>query len=225
MDEHQSKRGIRRLLLTLAILVGLIILAAAAVYGIVWRGRNAEAAEAACNSAVELAKAVDPLATGEVAALIVHDTPAPVADLTFVDASGAERRLSEWRGKAVLFNLWATWCAPCRHEMPALDNLQAELGGDDFEVVAVNIDTGGDEKPKAFLRDVEVDTLRYYADHTTGVFRELKKSGKAFGLPTTLLIDREGCEIGHMAGPAQWDSEDAKALIGALVGQGAEGSS
>jgi len=215
MNEPKPTGG-RRGIWVLAVVAAIIVIGVAAVYGIVGRDGNVDAA--GCEASVEVARTVDALATGEVAALIVGETPAPAPELTFVDDSGAERKLSDWRGKAVLFNLWATWCAPCRHEMPALDNLQAELGGEDFEVVAVNIDTGGDEKPKKFLEDVEVDDLAYYADHTTGVFRELKKSGKAFGLPTTLVIDRDGCEIGHMAGPAQWDSEDAKALVRAVIG-------
>lgn len=191
-------------------------IAAVGIYGIAGPNGNGEAG--LCASSSELAATVDGLATGDVAALIVNQTPKPAPDLTFVDDTGATRKLSDWKGRAVLFNLWATWCAPCRHEMPALDNLQAALGGDDFEVVAVNIDTGGDEKPKRFLEEVKVDDLAYYADHTTDVFRELKKAGRAFGLPTTLLIDRNGCEIAHMAGPAEWDSDDAKGVVRALIG-------
>lgn len=217
MNEPKPTSGGTRKIWIFAVLAAVIVIGVAGVYGIAGRDGNVDAA--GCEDSVALARSVDTLATGEVAALIVDKTPAPAPDLTFVDDSGAERKLSDWKGKAVLFNLWATWCAPCRHEMPALDNLQAEFGGPDFEVVAVNIDTGGDEKPKRFLDDVAVDDLAYYADHTTGVFRELKKSGKAFGLPTTLVIDRDGCEIGHMAGPAQWDSDDAKALVRAVIDQ------
>lgn len=215
MNEPKPTSGGIRKIWILAVLAAVIVIGVAGVYGIAGRDGNVDAA--GCEASVDLARSVDTLATGEVAALIVDKMPAPAPDLTFVDDSGTERKLSDWKGKAVLFNLWATWCAPCRHEMPALDNLQAEFGGPDFEVVAVNIDTGGDEKPKRFLDEVEVDDLAYYADHTTGVFRELKKSGKAFGLPTTLVIDRDGCEIGHMAGPAQWDSDDAKALVRAVI--------
>jgi thiol-disulfide isomerase/thioredoxin len=211
----QTKSSGRKPILWIGVAIAAVALGAAGIYGIA--GRDGNGGAEVCETSRALAASVDQLATGEVAALIIDEAPKPAPELSFVDDSGTERKLSDWKGKAVLFNLWATWCAPCRHEMPALDNLQAEFGGDDFEVVAVNIDTGGDEKPKKFLDDVNVDDLAYYADHTTGVFRELKKAGKAFGLPTTLVIDRDGCEIGHMAGPAQWDSEEAKALVEAVI--------
>ena len=89
----------------------------------------------------------------------------------------------------MLVNLWATWCVPCRKEMPALDALQAELGGDKFDVVAINIDTRDPEKPLAFLKDAGVTHLAYYADQSAKVFQELKLAGKAFGMPTTLIVD------------------------------------
>ena len=218
MDQPQPT-GRGRIFL-FGMLIVAVAIAAAGIYGIVGQKGNGEAQ--LCENSKELVAEVDKLATGEVAALIFDGAPTPAPDLTFVDDAGADRKLSEWKGKAVLFNLWATWCAPCRHEMPALDNLQAEMGGDDFEVVTVNIDTGDDVKPKKFLEEVNVDDLAYYADHTNTVFRELKKAGKAFGLPTTLLIDKNGCEIGHMAGPAQWDSDDAKAVVSALKGEPAQ---
>jgi thiol-disulfide isomerase/thioredoxin len=113
----------------------------------------------------------------------------------------------------VLLNLWATWCVPCREEMPALNALQAAKGSDRFEVVAINIDTGGDEKPKAFLDETGVHQLAYYRDSSMGVFNALKKEGLAFGLPVTLVLDKKGCLIGSMNGPAAWDSDEAKALV------------
>ncbi len=212
----QTKSSGRGRIVLIGAVIAAVAIGAAGIYGIVGQEGNGEAG--ICASSSDLARAVDKLATGEVAALIVGETPKPAPDLTFVDGAGADRKLSDWKGRAVLLNLWATWCAPCRHEMPALDNLQKALGGPGFEVVAINIDTGDDTKPKKFLEEVNVSGLAYYADHTTGVFRELKKAGKAFGLPTTLLIDGNGCEIAHMAGPAQWDSEEAKAVVGALMG-------
>ena len=92
--------------------------------------------DTACSGAVELARRIAPLAHGEVAALTMATTPLQLPDLAFEDAEGKPRKLSDWRGKTVLVNLWATWCVPCRKEMPALDSLQAKLGGKDFEVVA-----------------------------------------------------------------------------------------
>jgi thiol-disulfide isomerase/thioredoxin len=154
-----------------------------------------------------------------VAALAAVTRPILVPDLAFRDAGGTERRLSEWRGRTVLFNLWATWCLPCRKEMPALDELQAKLGDGEFEVVAVNIDTRDPDKPKAWLDEVGITRLAYYADPSAKVFQDLKQAGKAFGMPTTLLIDRAGCEIATLAGPAEWASDDAIRLVNAALGR------
>ena len=118
----------------------------------------------------------------------------------------------------MLLNLWATWCVPCRKEMPALDALEQRLGGPGFEVVAVNIDTRDADKPKAWLKEVGVQKLAYYADPTARTFQDLKAIGRAFGMPTTLLIDGQGCEIGTIAGPAEWASDDAIKLIKAALG-------
>ena len=119
----------------------------------------------------------------------------------------------------MLFNLWATWCVPCRKEMPALDELQAKLGGADFEVVAVNIDTRDADKPRAWLKEVGIERLAYYADSTAKVFQDLKQAGKAWGMPTTILVDGAGCEIGTLAGPAEWASDDAIKLVNAALGR------
>ena len=116
----------------------------------------------------------------------------------------------------MLLNLWATWCVPCRAEMPALDRLQARLGGADFEVVAVNVDTARLERPKAFLDEIGVKSLDRYADSSGDSFEALRLAGKALGLPTSLLIGKDGCELGVAAGPAKWDSDDALRLIEAL---------
>jgi thiol-disulfide isomerase/thioredoxin len=216
MDEGTPTTTSRRRRILIPTAIAAAVIAAAAVYGIA--GRDGNAVAATCTASQAIAAAAGPLATGDVAALMVSERPEPAPALTFTDADGKRRSLSEWAGRAVLVNLWATWCAPCRHEMPALDRLQADLGGEAFEVVAINIDAGGAEKPMKFLKEVGVTHLGFYADHSTAVFRDLKKAGKAFGLPTTLLVDTEGCLIGHMAGPAEWDSADAKALIGVVTG-------
>ncbi len=171
---------------------------------------------AACAAKTEAVAAIDPLITGEVAAMLPADPPRLVSDIAFNDPNGQPMRLSDL-GKVTLVNLWATWCAPCREEMPALNQLQAELGGEDFEVVAVNIDTGDDTKPKAFLEETGVDRLAYYRDNTLGLFNDLKRRNLAVGLPVTLLVDADGCLLGHMNGPAEWASEDAKNLIEAAM--------
>ena len=189
----------------------------AGVYGITTLGSNA-GGDKACRPAVELAKKVGPLARGEVAAVTVAKTPLRVPALAFQDAAGKPLSLENWRGRTVLVNLWATWCVPCRKEMPALDALQQRLGGPKFEVVAVNIDTRDPDKPKAWLNEIGVKTLAYYADPNAKVFQDLKSIGRAFGMPTTLLIDPNGCEIGTIAGPAEWASDDAVKLIEAALG-------
>jgi thiol-disulfide isomerase/thioredoxin len=189
----------------------------AAVYGIAAFQRNA-GGEAACRPAVETASRVMPLARGQVAAVSVATRPQRLPELTFQDGTGHTRTLAEWRGRTVLLNLWATWCVPCRREMPALDELEAKLGGPHFEVVAVNIDTRDAEKPRAWLKETGIKHLGYYADASAKVFQELKLIGKAFGMPTTLLIDPQGCEIGSLAGPAEWASEDAVKLITTALG-------
>jgi thiol-disulfide isomerase/thioredoxin len=188
----------------------------AVVYGIGGFGRNAEVA-AACRPAVELAVKLTPLARGEVAALAPAKTPIRLESLTFRDAENRERRIADWSGRVVLLNLWATWCVPCRKEMPALDALQARLGGPDFEVVAVNIDTRDPEKPRSWLKETGVTGLAYYADASAKIFQDLKAAGRAFGMPTTILIDPQGCELATLAGPAEWASEDALAFIGAAL--------
>jgi thiol-disulfide isomerase/thioredoxin len=189
----------------------------AAVYGIGAMQRNP--ADASCKAAGELAKKLAPLARGEVAAVGIASEPRRLPELTFTGGDGKPRALADFEGKTVLLNLWATWCVPCRKEMPALDALQARLGGDKFEVVAVNIDTRNPDKPKAWLQEVGITKLGYYADPSAKVFQELKAIGKAFGMPTTLLVDPEGCELGALAGPAEWASDDAVKLIEAASGK------
>ena len=206
----------RRRVVAWAAACGIAVLAVlAGVYGM--GGLRSNPAAAACQPAVATASRIAPLAHGEVAALAVSRTPFLVPDLTFKDAEGHERKLADWRGRTVLLNLWATWCVPCRKEMPALDALQGDLGSDKFEVVAINIDTRNEEKSLAFLKDTGVKHLAFYADQSAKVFTELKQAGKAFGMPTTLIVDRNGCEIGAMAGPAEWSSPEGLKLVSAAI--------
>ena len=195
------------------VLVGL-----AGVYGIATLGSNV-GGDAACRPAVELARKLAPFAHGEVAAVNLAKSPLQVPDLSFQDATGKPLSLAQWRGRTVLLNLWATWCVPCRKEMPALDALQQRLGGPGFEVVTINIDTRDPDKPKAWLKEVGIEKLAYYADPAAKTFQDLKAVGRAFGMPTTLLIDPQGCEIGTVAGPAEWASDDAIKLIQAALGK------
>lgn len=151
----------------------------------------------------------NPLATGDMITFVFRKTPEAIPAFSFEDGAGQPKTLADWKGKVVLLNLWATWCAPCRKEMPALDKLQKELGGNDFEVVAMSVDRQGSPASKKFLDEAKVANLKLYVESTSRSIGTLRASG----LPTTLLIDREGREIGRLAGPAEWDSADAKTLI------------
>jgi thiol-disulfide isomerase/thioredoxin len=145
----------------------------------------------------------------ELAAFVFRKEPEVLPEIKFQDADGRERSLTDWRGKVVLLNLWATWCLPCRKEMPALDRLQASLGSDQFQVVAISVDRTGLAGAKKFLEETKTPNLAVYADPTA----RLASSLRAAGLPATLLIDKEGRELGRLLGPAEWDGEAARHLI------------
>jgi thiol-disulfide isomerase/thioredoxin len=153
------------------------------------------------------------LTTGPMTTFVFKKTPAALADVTFLNGEGKEVSLKNWRGKVVLLNLWATWCAPCREEMPALDRLQKQLGSDKFQVVALAVDKSGLEGARKFLKDNSIDTLKLFADPTARDGTKLK----VIGMPTTILIDSSGREIGRLIGPAAWDSAQAKRLIEAFL--------
>src|SRR3954464_11316687 len=174
-SEQGTKNPLRRrvTLVTMAIVAGLAV-GFAAVYGIVGFKPNGDPA---CVASAALLQQLKPLARGEVAAVNVPDNPLLLPNLAFHDAEGQIRHLTDWRGRTVLLNLWATWCAPCRKEMPALDALQKNRGSDRFQVVAVNVDTGDDTKPRKFLQEISVGHLGLYRDNTLGLFEELKRRG------------------------------------------------
>ena len=178
----------------------------------------ASADDAVCAAKADKAKSLAAVAVGEVAAMLPANPPQSLKALSFNGPDGKPMTLGDRAGKTVLVNLWATWCAPCRAEMPALDALQKDMGSDRFEVVAVNVDTGDAEKPKKFLSETGVATLAHYRDSTMGIFEDLKKRGLALGLPVTLLVDAEGCLLANMNGPAEWAGADAKKLITTALG-------
>jgi thiol-disulfide isomerase/thioredoxin len=136
--------------------IGVVLIGAAIGIAVVYGtgGLNRPTGDAACRPAVELARKLAPLAHGEVAALTMATAPLRLPDLAFEDAGGQPKKLSDWRGRMVLMNLWATWCVPCRKEMPTLDRLQAKLGGPDFEVVTVSLDRSGPERVAEFLAEI-----------------------------------------------------------------------
>jgi thiol-disulfide isomerase/thioredoxin len=188
------------------------------LYGITAPGGKEAAENPACPGAAELAARLKPLVHGEIAALTLAPRPKPLPELAFDTADGTKVSLADFKGRTVLLNLWATWCLPCRQEMPALDRLQGMFGTKDFAVVAVNVDTARLDRPKAFLHEIGVKNLKLYTDNTAAAFETLKQAGKVLGLPATILIGKDGCEIGTVAGPAQWDSEDVLALLNAIQG-------
>lgn len=154
-----------------------------------------------------------PVKTGQMAAFVRKASPEALPDITFKDSSGADRKLSDFKGRTILLNLWATWCAPCREEMPALNRLQEQLGSEKFEVIALSLDRQGADASKKFLDEVKATALGLYVDQTA-------KQGtllKLVGMPTTILIDADGLEVGRLAGPAEWDSAEAKALIEGVI--------
>lgn len=164
------------------------------------------------NPAMADRAAIEALRAGDMLKLAVID-PIPVPDATLVDESDAPHSLAEYKGKVVLLNFWATWCAPCRKEMPALDRLQGELGGDDFAVVTVATGRNGVPAMTRFFADQAVTHLPLLRDPDQSFSRALG----VVGLPSTILIDRDGREVARLTGPAEWDGADAKAMIAGLI--------
>lgn len=196
--------------------VAAIAIALAGVYVIVGPNGNITGPQS-CDIEMAAAKAAKPFATGEVAAFRPAEKPLELSDLKFSGPDGKPVAMTEFKDRTILFNVWATWCAPCRKEMPALDQLQADMGNDNFKVVAVNLDRGSDEKPKAFLKEIGVSHLDFYSDPSNKLLIALRGKARATGLPTTMLVGPSGCEVGTMYGPAEWASDEAKSLISAIV--------
>ncbi len=143
----------------------------------------------------------------------LHDTPVPLLSPPFQDSKGRRLHLDDFAGRILLLNVWATWCLPCREEMPALDALQARLGGDDFAVVPLSIDAGGIDVVRQFYDEIGIRNLGLYL----GEDLRVKLAFGVFGLPTTLLINRRGQELGRISGPARWDGDAAIAQISQVI--------
>jgi thiol-disulfide isomerase/thioredoxin len=144
---------------------------------------------------------------------VMHESPKPVPTIAFEDEQGRPRSLADFRGKVVLLNIWATWCVPCRKEMPALDRLEGALGGQTFEVVALSIDRGGMNVVCKFFAEIGIRNLAMYLDTSGKAPRELG----TVGLPTTLVIDRDGREIGRLIGPAEWDAPEMMGFVRCII--------
>jgi thiol-disulfide isomerase/thioredoxin len=157
-------------------------------------------------SAIAVVVAIAPYATAQSAPqnFVVHAVRKPVAEITFQNAKGVTTTLAEFTHKVVVLNLWATWCVPCRREMPALDRLQTALGGPNFAVAPLSIDRGGIDTVTRFYADVGIQNLPIYLDASGKSVRDLG----AVGLPTSLILDRGGQEIARVVGPAEWDAPE-----------------
>jgi thiol-disulfide isomerase/thioredoxin len=204
-----------------AVVVGLfgLIAAAFAMYPILTSGSNPEPAATPPSGSAPGGAVSRAFATGALTAFVVKPQRPAVADIAFADGAGKPLKLSDWRGKIALVNLWATWCAPCRKEMPALAGLQSKLGGADFEVLAISIDRKGVAASAAFLDDAKATALKLYVDPSSKSLAALQ----AIGLPASVLVDRDGREIGRLLGPADWASPEAERLIRAAIAEtGAE---
>ncbi len=159
---------------------------------------------------------LEALRAGDMKKLVFHEAAVPVSEIAFEAAGGGEGTLADYRGKYMLLNFWATWCAPCRHEMPMLSELQAELGGETFEVVTLA--TGRNARPamKKFFEEIGVDNLPLHRDPKSHVGRAMG----VFGLPITVIVDPDGNEIARLRGDADWSSDSAKAILQALITPG-----
>jgi thiol-disulfide isomerase/thioredoxin len=201
--------------------VMLIALAGAAVALAVtlWIGNSAPPQASECPVQAEAAGAIDSVAVGQLAALNGTGEGRGYATMAFRDAEGTPLTIGDFAGRKLLINFWASWCAPCREEMPALDALAARYNSDQFLVLPINLDIGEDglDKARAFLAEGQFQNLPLYADSTFQAFERLKREAVAIGLPATLLVDANGCELAVLQGPAEWDSADGHNVIEALI--------
>ncbi|KRS15388.1 hypothetical protein XM52_24375 [Roseovarius indicus] len=159
------------------------------------------------------------LREGDMKKLSFHSEPKPVSQSTYTMEDGSTGSLADYQGKIAVVNFWATWCAPCRKEMPMLSELQSELGGEDFDVVTIA--TGRNPPPamKSFFDEIGVSNLPLHRDPNMKISREMG----ILGLPITVILNRDGQEIARMQGDAHWNSDSAKAIIKALIDNGASG--
>lgn len=151
---------------------------------------------------------------GKVVSYKAYSTPRVLPEIGFENAQGKPLALAGFRGKAVLLNIWATWCSPCRQEMPSLDRLQAALGGLDFEVVALSIDHGGIPAVRKFFAKVGIKRLALYVDPSGQASSVLD----IIGVPTTLMVDRAGRSLWRVAGPVQWDKPEVISVVRRAIG-------
>jgi len=198
---------------------GGLFAAALGIAAVVWVSNGGIGVASECPAQPSAGEAIDLVAKGELAALLATAGGRGYADLAFLDETGRPMTLEDFSGTPILVNFWATWCGPCREEMPALNALAAAYSSDIFQVVPINLDLGADgiEKAQKFLEEENLPNLPLLADPSFAAFDRLKANAVAIGLPATLLLDGKGCEIAVLQGPAQWDSPDAIKVIDELI--------
>jgi thiol-disulfide isomerase/thioredoxin len=213
----EAPKNPRKLPKGLGLGLGLAVAALAIATG-AWLYNGGTASAGQCPIKPDVAKAIDTAAQGELAALNATGGGRDYADLAFRDQDGAPKTIADFKGKALLVNFWASWCVPCREEMPALNALAAQYNDAHFEVLPINLDIGdsGFEKAEKFLAEGQWPNLPLYADPSFKAFDRLKTQGVAIGLPASVLLDAEGCEVAVLQGPAHWDTPDGGRVVEAL---------
>ncbi|WP_338610938.1 TlpA disulfide reductase family protein (plasmid) [Pelagibacterium nitratireducens] len=211
-EENKTRKSSRALVLGTGLFAAMAGIAAA-----VWISNGPSGSS--CPVRAEAAQSIDDVAQGELAALMASTQWRDYSDIAFQDADGNPITLATFAGKKLLINFWATWCAPCREEMPYLDALEESYGGDDFEVVAISLDMGSDGPTAAglFLEEIGTSYLKLFADPSYKLFERLRNEGVTLGLPATVLVDEKGCELAVIQGPANWDSSDGHRVIETLL--------
>ena len=185
----------------------------ALLYGLVAAGANVGADAVAGPLSAEDRAALEALRGGDMAKLVIHAEPRAPIEVPFQDATGGEVSLRDFAGEVVLVNLWATWCAPCRAEMPSIDRLAGAMADEDLAVLALSTDRFGAERIRSFLDEIGVRHLAVYQDKRS----EVARAAGAMGLPVTLILDREGREVARLTGDAEWDSPEAKVFLSRLI--------
>ena len=187
---------------------------AALLYGAIFLTANAGATDL---GAAELTAAdratLKELRGGDMAKLVIHNAPRARIDETFRDLYGNPITLADYSGKVVLLNIWATWCPPCRAEMPTIDRLAGAMEGPDFSVISLSTDRGGPERAAQFYDDIQIENLKVMHDRSGDFARQ----AGVLGLPVTLILDRQGREIARLLGDADWDSPEARAILRRVI--------
>lgn len=171
------------------------------------------ATPAAADLSADQVTALKEARAGDMTKMVIHDEPRARLERAFENRNGASKEVADWEGKVVVFNFWATWCPPCRKEMPSLDRLQGAMGDDGFEVIALSMDRASVGKIDDFFMSIDVENLDVYREPTLRIGTE----AGVLGMPITLVLDREGREIARLQGEAEWDGPNAKALLRQII--------